>query len=151
MILRATTDSKSFWLSECLGNLSDLLELVSLMILTWINLLTWSKFEPFTFIKTMYACISQTCLKSHSLSSKIFSEIVHLTFWNINFSIKSPSNILGKLKAFLKLLSTIVNFFTNDSPSKTMKNFLFHIKAFFSWDSQNVVIFYLSFCTYQIQ
>ena len=25
----------------------------------------------------MYVCISQTCLKSHSLSSKVFSEIVH--------------------------------------------------------------------------
>ena len=86
----------------------------------------------FTFIKARYVCISQTCLKSHSLISKIFSEIVHLTFWNINFSIKSTSNILGKLKALLKLVFTIVYFFTNDSPSNINKNFLFHLKSSFS-------------------
>ena len=45
MILQATTDSKSSWLSECFGNLSDLLELVSSMVLTWIDLLIWSKLE----------------------------------------------------------------------------------------------------------
>ena len=44
---------------------------------------------------------------------------------------KSPSNILGKVEALLKLLSTVVYFFTNDSPSKTMESFLFHLKAVF--------------------
>ena len=150
MILQATTDSKSSWLPECLGNLSHLLELVSLMVLTWINLLTWSKLEPFTFIKAMYVCISQTCLKSHSLSLKIFSEIVHVTFKNINFSVKSPSSILGNLEALLKLLSTIVYFFTND-PSKTMKNSLFHVKTFSFLRYSNCCNFFSFFCTSQIQ
>ena len=104
MILRAATDSKS-------SQLPDLLELVSLLVLERINLLTCSKLEPFTFIKAMYVCISQACLTSHSLSSKIFCEIVHLTFQNIDFSIKSPSNILGKLEALLKEPQTISIYF----------------------------------------
>ena len=55
------------------------------------------------FIKAMYVCISQTCIKSHSLSSKVLSQIVRLSFQNINISIKSPSNILGKIEALLTL------------------------------------------------
>ena len=64
---------------------------------------------------------------------------------------KSPSNILGKVEALLKLLSTVVYFFTNDSPSKTMESFLFHLKSCFSCDIQIAVIFSLSFRTSQIQ
>ena len=47
----------------------------------------------------MYICVSQTCLESHSLNSKVFSEINDLTFQNINSSVRSPSNIPGKLEA----------------------------------------------------
>ena len=47
----------------------------------------------------MYVCISQTCIKIHSLSSNVLSQIVRLSFQNINISIKSPSNILGKVEA----------------------------------------------------
>ena len=49
--------------------------------------------------------------KSHSLSSKGFTEEVHLTFPNILFSIRSSSNILGKLEALLNLLSTMAYFY----------------------------------------
>ena len=51
----------------------------------------------------MYVCISQTCIKIHSLSSNVLSQIVRLSFQNINISIKSPSNILGKVEALLTL------------------------------------------------
>ena len=33
-----------------------------------------------TFIKEMYVFNSQTCLKGHSLSPKVFDKMVHLTF-----------------------------------------------------------------------
>ena len=49
--------------------------------------------------KQSMVCISQTCLKSQS-KFQIFIEIVHLTFLNINFSVKSP------------FLSAIVYFYT---------------------------------------
>ena len=57
--------------------------------------------------------------KSHSLSSKVFSEIVHLTFWNVIFSIRSPSTLLSELEALLTLLFI---FSPSDSSSKTIKN-----------------------------
>ena len=63
---------------------------------------------------------------------------------------KSPSNILGKLEALLKLLSTAVYFFNNYSPSKTMKNFLFHLRSSFFWRYSNSCNFF-SFCTSLIQ
>ena len=47
---------------------------------------------------------------------------------------KNLSNILGKLEALLKLLSAIVYFFTNESPSKTTKTFLFHVNVSFFLD-----------------
>ena len=41
---------------ECLRNLSHFLELVSLMVLTWIDLLTWSKLD-IIFIYQSYVCL----------------------------------------------------------------------------------------------
>ena len=58
----------------------------------------------------MYVCISQAFLESHNLSFKVFPEIIHLTFQSIDFSIRSPANILGKVEALLKLLSAVVYF-----------------------------------------
>ena len=57
---------------------------------------------------------------------------------------------------FLKLLSAIFHqifiFSPNNSPSKTMKKFLFHLKSCFrSRDIQIFVIFSLLFHTFQIQ
>ena len=102
----------------------------------------------FTFIKAMYFCISQTCLKSRSLSSKIFKYLTYL-FRTLIFYEESFKHF--RQARSLKLLSTAVHFFTNDSPSKTMKSFLFHLKSSFSWDIQIAVIFSLSFRSSQIQ
>ena len=70
----------------------------------------------------------------------------------MNFSIKSISNILGKLEALLKLLYATVYFYTDDNLSKTIKNlFISSKKLFFLRDIQIAIIFSLSFCTSQIQ
>ena len=51
--------------------------------MNWFTNLTWSKLELIYIYQAMHVCISQTCLKSHSLNFKVFSETVHLTFKNI--------------------------------------------------------------------
>ena len=90
--LGTTANSKSSWLLECLGNLSRLLSLYHCWF--WHELIYQleGSLNIFTFIKAMYDCISQFCWKSYSLRSKVF----HLILYNINFSIRSPSNILDK-------------------------------------------------------
>ena len=76
--------------------------------------LWWFDTNRFTNLKQYwtYLHLTKQCMfvslklarKRHSLSSKVFSEIVHLTFWNVIFSIRSSSTLLNKLEALLTLL-----------------------------------------------
>ena len=69
------------------------------------------KLNLFTFIKAMYVCTSQTCLKTHSLNPKVFNEIAHVTFLESQLSYQESSKHFRQARGFVKVSAHYCLFF----------------------------------------
>ena len=109
-------------------------------------------FNLFTSIKAIYVCISQTSTKSHSLRSKVFSEIIHLIFKILIFLSRLLQNYT-QARSFIKTSVRYGLFFHElITLQKLWKFFVIQSKKLlFSRDIKIFVFFSFSFHTSQIQ